>query len=178
MPTLSVGSLYHPARTSWPECSQYNYRAGAHELLLFLHRPSEDEVAAIRTGESEFALYVSGLVILLLYRFGSAIQWSDAPYSWHLVPTDEQDLPSADLEGGKRALLNVILIDASNGKVQGIRALTVSSAFTRKVHSAIREQAEGPWDPTGYQRELDQLYARHTSEQLVQLAMARSKGGA
>ena len=45
-----VGELYHPGVRSWPEISQYNYRNGEHDLVLFLTKPSETEIHAARTG--------------------------------------------------------------------------------------------------------------------------------
>lgn len=96
-----VGRPYHPGRRSWPEQAQYNYRAGGHELVLFLTRPSSREVRAVTRVSAEFALHVAsdGDPIVLLYRFSnqdsSGLPWSDAPYSWHLVPQEERTLATA-----------------------------------------------------------------------------------
>ena len=80
-----VGKLYS-SRTKWQELAQYNYRGGEHELILFLAHSSSKEVSDLQNGISEFALYVENDLIILLYRFGQSIDWSDAPFSIHLVP--------------------------------------------------------------------------------------------
>jgi hypothetical protein len=68
-------------------------------------------VQAVRKGECEFAVTVDGPVIFFLYRFGHAITWSDAPYSWHLVPEPQRSLPEVESEESG-ALLHVVLVDA------------------------------------------------------------------
>lgn len=178
MTAYSVGSLYHPGRTSWPEGPHYNYRSGAHELLLFYARPSKAEIDDIRKGPCEFAVVERGSAVALCYRFGGQ-PWSDAPYSWHLVPEGQRDLPSADLEADKRAVLSVLLVDASTGILRAIRQVTWSPEFTRAMHAAIRRQAEAPWSEMTYHRDVEALYSIcPTSQALVSLATERTKGGA
>lgn len=175
--TLSVGQPYAPGVTQFPECAQYNYRAGVHELVLFYGSPSKAEVLAARKGRAEFALALpSPQVIILAHRFGDDLPWSDSPYSWHLVPEHERDLPSADIEQSMRAQLHVILVDAATGIVRALRLVTLSPAFTRTLHAAIREQAALPFD--GYDRALREVYARHPStDSLVARAAIRCTGG-
>lgn len=175
--TLSVGQPYAPGVSRYPECTQYNFRAGAHELILFYGSPSKGEVYAARKGTAEFALALpSPQVIILAHRFGDDLPWSDSPYSWHLVPERERDLPSADLEQSMRAQLRVVLVDAATGIVRALRLLTLSPAFTRALHAAIREQAALPFD--GYDRALREAYARHPStDSLVARAAIRCTGG-
>jgi hypothetical protein len=93
MAVLQVGKPYIAGLPSITPRAEYHYRDGCHELLLCFSHPTEDEIAAVRNGDSEFALLIFGLVIFFLYRFEKAIGWSDAPYSWHLVPADEQQVP-------------------------------------------------------------------------------------
>jgi hypothetical protein len=158
---------------------QYNFRDGAHELLLWLGSPSPAEVADIRQGEAEFALVVEPPVIVLLYRFGRSIRWSDAPYSWHRVPAGQRTLPEPLPEGEEgRALLQIVLVDAATGIVRALRAVTLAPAFTAALHLAIREQARQPWDSNAYDRALQRLYARYpTSEAMLAQAAARTTGG-
>lgn len=177
MHTLSVGKPYSPGVTRYPECTQYNYRAGAHELVLFLSAPSHAEVLAARKGRAEFALYVEGPVVILAHRFGDDLPWSDSPYSWHLVPEEQRDLPSADLEQEMRARIQVILVDAATGLVRALRLLSLSPTFTRTLHQAIRDQAARPF--AGYDQALQAIYARYPSTAaLVAAATARCVGGA
>ena len=87
---ISVGQLYHPGRTRWPEAGQYQLRGGTHELVMFWPNLSVRDIAAVRRGQCEFAVLVQQPVIWLLYRFDGACDWSDAPFSVHLVPEAER----------------------------------------------------------------------------------------
>ena len=175
---LSLGQQYIPGRSQYPEAVQYNWRGGQHELLMWLASPSRAEISDIRQGQAEFALVVEPPLIVLLYRFGRAIPWSDAPYSWHLVPEAEQTLPDTTDAIEPHALLQVILVDASTGLVQGLRAVSFSPAFTAALHSAIAEQAGQPWDAGAYNAALASLYGRYpSSTELLGQARSRTRGG-
>lgn len=183
-----VGQLYNPSVRSWTEGNQYNFRGGAHELLLFLEDPSRHEIDAVRKGPCEFALYVEPPLISLCYQFadarGHGLPWSDANYSFHQVREklpDEAQLPIGWEEGSPetRALLDVILIDAASGIVRAQRAVTWSPEFTRAIHRAIREQAHRPWDAAEYARAQRELYQHYpTSAALLAACQYRTKGGA
>ena len=173
-----VGKPYIPGRAGFPEGVEYNYRAGEHELLFFFRSPPRAQIKALRTGECEFALVVEGPVIFLMYHFGEAINWSDAPYSWHLVPEDQRALPAP--EGpDRRALLQIILVDAASGLVLALRAVTFSPAFTRGLHAAIRAQAASRWvGQAAYDAALADIYRRYpTSAHLLRCATLRTRGG-
>lgn len=178
MTSLVVGQLYHPARQQWPEGAHYNYRAGAHELLVFLARPTAPEIRAIGRGASRFALAVTGQAIALCFAFdGDGLPWSYAPYSWHLVPEAERQLPSAvdDMRPRERAVCRVILVDAATGILRALRLVSFSPAFTRALHAAIVAQSTTPWDEAAYDRELDDL---GSMDELLAAAVATCSGGA
>jgi hypothetical protein len=175
---LEVGKPYISGRREWPEGVEYNFRAGEHELCFFFRSPPRIEVEALLRGEAEFALVVDGPVIFLMYRFGEAINWSDAPYSWHLVPQDQRTLP--DPEGpATRALLQIILVDAASGLILALRVVTFSPTFTRALHAAIRAQAENTWGGrAAYHAAFADLYRCYpTSADLLRCAGARTCGG-
>lgn len=171
---ISVGQLYLHGRTHWPECTQYNYRGGAHELLLFLGSPSPAEIKSVRQGGARFALHVEQPVVLLLWSFAPGLPWSDASYSWHLVPAHERDLPSADLEEDKGILLRIVLVDAATGLVRAIRAVSLTSAFARALHAAIREQAARVWSEAEYDATLQRVYAQGSAESLARASKVHS----
>lgn len=176
MHEYQVGKPYIAGKTKYPENGEYNYRGGEHELRLFLADLTPAEINAVRLGRAEFGLFVDGPVILFLYRFGDGIPWSDAPYTVHVVPEIERQLPPV-LEGPQRALLHVILVEANTGIIQVLRAVTFSPDFTRALHRAIFGQGTQPFDQAAYDRRLAQLYARHSTTELVRKATARCIGG-
>lgn len=170
----AVGEPYIPGRTRWPELAEYNYRQGTHELRLFLRRLSTDDVQAVRTGSAAFALVEERPVVLLLYRFGRRVPWSDAPFSLHLVPEEQRSLPPP-LSGEQRATLQVVLVDADTGLIRALRLLSFTPAFSRALHGAIMRQAESSFDPAVFDATLASLYAQYpTTEALLPHAIARS----
>jgi len=178
MGNYEVGRPFDPSRTTWPETVTYSYRNGRHELVAFRRRPSMAEIEALTEGPSEFALYVDGDLLLLLYRFHSleldpVIDWSDSPFTIHRVPENERQLPP-DAPG--RGQLHVLLIDAGTGLVIGERTLTLDETFMTALHNAIREQAGRPWSSGDYERTLRQLYSRHRTGEIARLAQFRSRG--
>jgi hypothetical protein len=160
-----VGKLYS-SRTKWQELAQYNYRGGEHELILFLAHPSSKEVSDLQNGISEFALYVENDLIILLYRFGQSIDWSDAPFSIHLVPPAEKVLPNL-IADEARALLHVLLVDASTGIIKAMRIISLSNVFSVALHQAINDQAKKPFNKSEFDRELAGLYNRYSSAALA-----------
>ncbi|MBI5549321.1 MAG: hypothetical protein HY901_36005 [Deltaproteobacteria bacterium] len=176
MHAYKVGDLYHPDHRLWPEFVQYSYRGGQHELVLFLRQPSPQEVQAARTGRADFALVVEPPVLLLCYRFSCGGPWSDAPFSWHLVPASERATPP-DPTGEERATLQVVLVDAATGLVQALRLLSFAPPFTAALHRAIRAQALIPWEPRAFDATLSKLYSTGAPDQLAERSEVRCRGG-
>lgn len=168
---LEVGKLYNESRTWWPETVQYNYRGVQHELVLFMHGPTAKEIRAVQKDRAEFRLFVERSLIILLFRFGDAIPWGDAPYTIHMVPKEERTVPP-DPGPNDRALLQIILVDAANGIIKAMRVISLSPEFTKVLHHAIQEQAKMPFARHLYNGELEQLYANSSSE-LAQMAGVR-----
>lgn len=178
MHALVVGQPYLSGGTRLPESVQYNYRGGGHELLMVLRGLTSRERAAVATGPAEFALYADGTQIIMLYRFGTAIPWSDAPYTIHRVPERERVIPPPVETPEPHALLTVILVQQETGVVRALRTVTFSPAFTVALHAAIRKQAETPYDPATYDRDLAALYRRYpTSSALLTQTISRTHGG-
>ena len=175
MSIYEVGKPYSPTKKHWPEGVDYNFRAGRHELRLFMRTPNRQELTDTETGEARFALTVEKDIIYFCYRFGLG-DWGDCGFSIHLVPKDERILPEPPATEYERALLSVLLIDAETGIVKVIRAVSLSPQFTRKLHQAIRDQASRPF-PADYDRQGEEVYRRYTSAQLVERAIIRCRGG-
>jgi hypothetical protein len=170
MHIYEVGKLY-TERTHWPELAQYNYRGGEHELVLFFNHPTPEEIHDVARGEVSFALYERGAQIVMLYRFGQALPWSDAPYSIHLVPTEERVLPPETAEGAEP--LHVVLVNAATGIIAALRAIAIPQDFLQVLYAAIHRQAALPFTRAIYNGELESLFARYDSAALAGIATAR-----
>lgn len=178
VPYLEVGKPYIPGRASIDPCADYSFRSGQHELLLCFSKLTDSEIAAVRDGEAEFALVVQRTVVFFLYRFGDAIHWSDAPYSFHLVPPDQRQLPALLPSRETSALLSVVLVQADTNTVRALRSVSFPPDFTSALHAAIQAQAVQAWNAAGYAAQLSGAHDRWPmTEQMLSRAIARTKAG-
>src|SRR5262249_9795664 len=76
-PVYRVGEFLDPNVRHWPEGTQFRSWPGGHELTLFMGNVHGDLVDDVRRGPAEFALIVEPPVIVLAYRFGTTIPWTD-----------------------------------------------------------------------------------------------------
>jgi len=178
-----VGKPYHPTRRHWPEAADYNYRAGGHELRIFLPRATSREINAIESGRIEFGLMVELPEIFVISRFhgpdGRLVTSFDCSYSWHRVSPEERTDPPAweDTKPQLRALLSIILVEATSGVILALRAVTYSPEFTRSFHRAIADQAQLPYDPAEHDRAVADIVRRNTIVQLWERCSVRCVGG-
>ncbi len=161
MQTLAVGSPYIVGKNEWPDgVAEYNYANDTHELRLFWSVPTDAEIAAVRQARMHLALLVDDGIIFLVWRFDGIGDWSDCPFSIHLVPEAHRRIPPI-VQGEERALLQVVLVDASTGLVRALRAVTIPPLATQKLHNAIRAQAAGDFDSAAHGHALETIYARY-----------------
>jgi hypothetical protein len=170
--SYAVGTPYSPTRTRWPEAIEYNYRSGAHELRMFLTGLTEADIAAVARGPMRVAVFVDQPVIMLITRFEGVTDYSDSPYTIHMVPEDERTPPS-DVEVDQRQLLQIILVAAETGIIRALRVVALNETLSRRLHEAIRTQLATPFDQEAYDRKLAAISRRGSSKQLYSQATAR-----
>ena len=112
---LSGRGAARRGRRHWPEGTQYSYGLNGHELTLFLAGVDDQLVDDVKYGEAEFAVIVEHPVLVLAYRFGQSIRWSDVPYTWHLQPARCRVTPPLEASPESRALLWITLVGADDG---------------------------------------------------------------
>ena len=146
---LSVGELYYPGITSWPEAVEYNYFSGNHELRFILKNPSSYVTGVIRKMPVQLGLFLQDDIILLVYRFVDYRKQlvpvhGYSPFSIHLVPENMRRLP--DMQPGQEAedTLRIHLVDAGTGILKAARSVILSPEFTGALCSAITSQSKTP----------------------------------
>jgi hypothetical protein len=179
MYALEVGKPYHPARHSWPEGSDYNYAWGVHELRVFLRAAARAEVQAFATGPVEFGFFAEPLGLFLIARFGPTLSFV-CSYNWHRVTAAGRTLPPPTEETSPtvRALVSIILVEATTGIVLALWTVTFSPEFTRALHRAIAEQAAAPYDRAAHEKWADGMTAQNSTTQLWSRCAMRCQGGA
>ena len=177
VPVYRVGELLQRGRRHWPEGTQYSYGLNGHELTLFLSDVNDHIVHDLRYGEAEFAVIVEHPVLVLAYRFGQSIRWSDVPYTWHMQPAHCRVTPPLESSPETRALLWITLVGADDGMIHAQRGMTLAPAFTRALQDAIRAQASTPFDPDLCTTTIGDLLVAHPNTlSRLHLAQARTLG--
>lgn len=176
MAMYKVGELFSPGKTQWAETVEYNFRGGQHVLRIFFEDPTEAELEAFKHGGLEFAIYPTDQVIFFCFKMNGL--WSDGPFNIHLVPENERQLPEALGSPDARDLLTIFYINAANGILMAIKAVTFSPAFTAALRAMIRRQHERSFSRLSYDTQVSVVYAKYTSEKIAtKLAIDSCKGG-
>jgi len=162
---LSVGDLYFPGITSWPETVEYNYFSNNHELRFFLKNPSKYGTEVVRKMPVQIGLFTRDDIILLVYRFTDYKKQlipvnGYSPFSIHLVPDNMRTIPAMSPDPGHEDTLRINLIDADTGILKVARSMTLSSEFTAAICSAIIEQSNKP-SASDYNERLQELDSRY-----------------
>lgn len=180
MQIITVGKLLEEGKTAYPEMMVYQYEPAGHVLRLFIRTPSTSEIEAVTEGPARFGLFLEGDVIFILFRFdtltGRKCLIGEAPYSWHLVK-GERTLPDLDFEPDIGAMLSVILINAENGRVAGLRVLAFAHKFSKRLHRAIHDQAGQPFDEANYDRQVRTAFNRRSSKDMWRMCEVTCKAG-
>jgi hypothetical protein len=178
-----VGQPYDRTRRSWPEGADYSFRVGGHELRLFMARLSPKEVAAVKKGRVGFGLLIELPELFVISRFHGpddlVVLSFDCSYQWHRVNLPERTAPPAWEETPPqiRAICTVILVEASNGLVAALRAVSFSPEFTLAFHRAIADQAASPYDKAEHERTVLAITRQFTTDQLWAKCQHRCGGG-
>ena len=177
VPVYRVGEPLQRGRRHWPEGAQYSHSLSGHELTLFVSNVNEQRVHDLKCGEAEFALIVEHPVLVLAFRFGDSIPWSDVPFSWHMQPAHCRVTPPVESSPETRALLWITLVGSDDGIIHAQRGMTLAPAFTRTLHDAIHAQASTPFDPDLCTSVIDDLFVGHpNTPSRLPLAQARTMG--
>lgn len=178
MQIVAIGQPLFEDRDELPEAVEYNYRAGHHMLLIALKNLHPLEIKAVRETEAEFGLYCENGIIFFLYRFGEILPWSDCAFSWWNVAEEDRRIPGPQANPSERILLKIILAEALIGIVKAIRVTTLSPSFSERLHSAIREQAEGEeFSREEFTARGLVVYQKQTPAELAAKTIVRTKGG-
>jgi hypothetical protein len=183
MHTYIIGQPYDPRRRSWPEGADYNFRAGGHELRVFVGHATPQEVTAVRTGRVEFGAMIELPEIFVVSRFhgpdGRVVASFDCSYQWHRVSSAEQTDPPAWEETSPelRALLSIILVEATNGLILALRSVSYSPEFTRAFHRAIADQAALPYDQAEHEAAVADIVRRLDTNAIWERCAVRCEGG-
>lgn len=168
---LSVGELYHPGVTDWPEAVEYNYFKNNHELRFILKNPLRYTAEVLRKMPVQLGLFVQDEIILLVYKFTDFKKQlipvhGYSPFSIHHVPENLRTIPVMPDDMEHEENLYIHLIDAETGILKGARTVKLSSEFTAVLVNAIIEQNSKPL-PDDYNDRLLEIDRRYPDNEIL-----------
>jgi hypothetical protein len=177
VPVYRVGEPLQRGRRNWPTGAQYSFGHNGHELTIFRSDVDDRVIQDLKSGEAEFAASVQLPLIILSYRFGNSIPWSDVPYCWQMQPAHCRVVPPQEPSPETRALLWITLVGAHDGIIYAQRGMTLAPEFTRVLNNAIRAQTRLPFDPDRCMDAVGELLVSHPDPaSRVAFAQARTLG--
>ncbi len=153
-----IGDVYSPEHDKYDEGSRYQYRHGAHDLVLFWTAPTPAEIAGLRAAPIDVGLYSHGPAAFLLYKIDTVCEWSDVAFNVHLVDTAERELPAEPT--GERARFIITLVDTADGIIRGRRLLSLDKVMTQALRHVMQQQAATPFTRAGYDIAVQETHAR------------------
>ncbi len=174
---LQVGQLYKAGVTHCPEAQYYQYDVNGHFGFLCFNNLHDSEVQSFQKNKLELSFLVVKQVIFLLLKIQDFIDWSDLPYSYHLVPEELRKIPEANFSYGTGAPLLLVLIEGTTGIIKGLRMLGLSSKFSNALHQAIQEQAKTIFNKEAYQLTIDEVRNKFSCGELRRFSNYYYRGG-
>lgn len=104
--------------------------------ILFIENPTEDEISDFHYEKAQFGFLEENGLLFFLTKLGKQ-PWVDSPYNKHLAPgpVDTQRPPK-----GKGYMLTLILANACDSRVVGIRVISLKHDFSNQFMDAIERQ--------------------------------------
>ena len=161
------------------EGAHFNFDLSGCELTLVMNSPTHEEISDFKAGtRAVFGLYKKGSVLFLLFKFGNQ-PWCDAPFHMHIKGEFKGQIPE-DYKVGSFLSLIVTLVDSRGNRnvVKGLRYLTFSQQFSRRLVEVGKIQIANPISRHDYEKEILRTYSLNPStEDMVRNALIIEVGG-
>ncbi len=163
MRLTKVGMLFIPGVTTLDEGATYNYTAAGHTLTLCVRAPTTEEIDAVQKQEAVFGLFRRGHTLFILAKFGR-LSWQTCHYNWWINAPVMRPDPWLDLVGLKGGIsVSVCLVNAANGILEALRAVTLSREFSEAFLEVVSAQAKPPFDPWRHAETVDEVLQDFTT---------------
>lgn len=138
---------------------------GGAVLVIHYSGLTEEEKKAFKDRVSINFSAVNGMIFILA-RMGK-LNWDDCPYYRYYFET-EPNLP--EIPDGKGLLVQVMLVEASDGTLVAQKILGCKTDGSKKFVQAIKEQKK--YDPVEYEETLRRTMQLYSTSRLVQQSIS------
>ena len=161
---ISVGDkLFNPTRQ---DIIQFDMTASGGLLSVQFNKPSAKEKQAFKDSIQLKVAVVDG-IIFILARMGT-LSWMDAPF-FHVLAISS-DLPEIPDDQSTGLFVHCLLADSSTGVLLAQKIIGLDHDVSVKLIDAIRRQQEENLSLDEYDRKLDLIYRRYSTEDLLLLS--------
>ncbi len=169
-----IGQTYPVLGTKGVDSCKIDYTKGGIFLEIFAHNLSPKDLKSFKKDEVQLAIYEKMPVILILYKIGTFMPWSDAPYSWHLTLKNKVELSEIEEfeKEEKGILVTLLLIDSDTNILKDIRAIGAGLEFRNEFFRGVKKQIISDFNKMVYDTTLNQIY-RYKTKELLQLSSKR-----
>ena len=121
-------------------------------MLAFNFSVTKKDIAKFLNGSLSFGLFFEQNILFFLFKIEEFLDWSDLAFTIHLASDEKIDDNASYLP------FNLVLVDAENGIIKGLRMVTVSPAFRFVLARITQQQAKEPFDTIDYYKKFGALY--------------------
>lgn len=176
MQTYNVGGPFLPTQGKG-EGVFFDADAGGYTLVFNFSRPTEKEIASVKSSEPFEIRYTSLNDILYITVKAGSLEWVDMPFAPWLSDRYEQlVIPENENEG---SALSVYMVDANTNVLKSMRLIGLGHKFSVSMLEEIRKirfKREGkPVSMSEYNAEVARVQQAYTTKELVKMASARFK---
>ena len=157
---IALGEPWGGKKERHTEGPRYNFRHGRHTLDIFLDEPTGEEVRSFNQGPMQMGRWLVPPALWVIFHI-EGMEWSDAPYSPHLVEPEGRTMRENSTESSRKPLMIMTLNDARDGATLAIRDITMSAEMGQQIEEAAKSLLQKPWDERAYNRRIAQVYREY-----------------
>jgi len=139
-------------------------------LAYFYERPTFEEINCMMTGKCQFAITEKYGIMFFLSKVGK-MNWSDLAFNHHLIIDELTSVPPE----GYGYPISVMMVDRSTNVIKTMRAVGVSSKFSREMKTILEKNKALNLDGVEYRERTADVYSRYSTQDLLKQASTYSK---
>jgi len=163
---IKIGQVI-PKFIGHAEGTLFNFDSSGANMIVFFNNPMPDEIAQFESRKKfEMRMIELSGIIFITAKIGN-LDWMDFPYSPHL--SKERPI-FKDIRPGMGYSITLMLVNSQNGKLEHLRFIGMSEHFSKAFKNVAEGALRKPFDKNSYNMNLNTLFARYTTKQIVNMS--------